>query len=128
MIPQFVVGPITVRYLAMFATATAEFVDIHYDADYARSVGLPGPIVQGLYKTALIARMLKDWTGEQGLVKHLNVQHRGMDAAGSVLTVGGTVMTPPEDDSSSLIDCHVWVANQGGTATTWGTARVARPT
>lgn len=127
-LPSLTVGPVTVRYLAMFATATAEFVDIHYDADYARALGLPGPIVQGLYKTALIARMLKDWVGDGTLVRNLSVQHRGMDLAGSVLTAGGAIMDTPTAASSTNVDCHVWVKNQSGAITTYGTARVTRPT
>ncbi len=125
LLPPLSVGPITVRHLAMFASATAEFVDIHYDADYARSVGLPGPIIQGLYKTALISRMLKDWTGDPALIRNLNVRHHGMDTAGSTLTVGGTV--GPYDEASNTISCHVWVRNQDEMVTTSGTARVNRP-
>jgi acyl dehydratase len=126
-LPSLTVGPVTVRYLAMFATATAEFVDIHYDADYARSVGLPGPIIQGLYKTSLVARMLKDWTGDGTLIRSIDVQHRGMDLAGSTLTVGGVIAAPPTEDSHPVSECHVWVRNQHGVVTTMGTARVARP-
>jgi acyl dehydratase len=125
-LPPVTVGPITVRYLAMFATATAEFVDIHYDADYARTVGLPGPIIQGLYKTALVARMLKDWAGDGTLIRSLSVRHRGMDVAGSTLTIGGAVAPTSSEHSLGDSDCTVWVRNQDGILTTTGTARVTR--
>jgi acyl dehydratase len=125
-LPRLVVGPVTVRYLAMFATATAEYVDIHYDADYARSLGLPGPIIQGLYKTALIARMLKDWTGDEALVHSLSVQHRGMDLAGGVLTVCGTVGSLTGEGTNRHRTCKVRVQNQHGVVTTSGTALVAQ--
>ena len=130
-LPRLVVGPVTVRYLAIFATATAEYVDIHYDADYARSLGLPGPIIQGLYKTALIARMLKDWSGDETLVHSLSVQHRGMDLAGSVLTVSGTAGSLTGEGANRLRVCQIRVQNQHGVVTTYGTALVrqsAEPT
>ena len=123
-IPPLTVGPVTVRYLAMFATATAEYVDIHYDADYARSVGLPGPIVQGLYKTALIGQMLSRWGGYEGFVQQLDVQHRSMDLAGSVLTARGCVISHCEGQSGDGVSCRVWVENQDGVVTTEGTAVV----
>ncbi|MBN1152882.1 MAG: MaoC family dehydratase N-terminal domain-containing protein [Dehalococcoidia bacterium] len=123
-LPQLTVGPISVRYLAMFATATAEFVDIHYDADYARTVGLPGPIIQGLYKTALIARLIKDWTGDAMAIRSLNVRHSGMDLAGSILTVGGTVNEGAADSPHNDVVCDVWVRNQDNLVTTSGFARV----
>jgi len=127
-IPTLTAGPITVRYLAMFATATAEFVDIHYDADFARSLGLPGPIIQGLYKTALVARMLKDWLGDGSLIRSLAVEHRGMDLAGAVLTVGGAVTLDLNVTGTACVDCSVWVRNQHGIVTTSGSARVVPPT
>lgn len=121
---EYTAGPVTVRYLAMFATATAEFVDIHYDADYARSMGLPGPIVQGLYKTAIIGQMLKNYAGDGTAIKRLSVQHREMDVAGSVLTAGGRVVSVQHSGTTSDADCEVWVRNQDGAVTTVGTARV----
>jgi len=124
-LPGIVVGPITVRYLAMFATATAEFVDIHYDADYARAAGLPGPIIQGLYKTALIGRMLKDWTGDGTVIRNLNVRHRGMDLAGTTLTVGGSYQALAPAKPNEAVLCQVWVRNQQGLITTSGSAHVA---
>jgi len=125
-LPPLQVGPVTIRYLAMFATATAEYVDIHYDADFARSAGLPGPIIQGLYKTAVVGRMLTEWTGDASLVRSLNLQHRGMDLAGSVLTAGGSIHTTAAADGAADVECDVWVRNADGEDTSYGTARLAR--
>ncbi len=125
-LPTLTVGPIGVRHLAMFATATAEFVDIHYDSDFAHSVGLPGPIIQGLYKTALVARMLKDWAGDGTLLRSLKVEHRHMDLAGSVLTTGGHVTSSQATGNAQDVECAVWVRNQHGIVTTHGSALVAR--
>ncbi len=125
-LPTVSIGPISVRYLAMFATATAEFVDIHYDGDFARSVGLPGPIIQGLYKTALVARMVKDWAGDGTLLRSLRLEHRRMDVAGTCLTAGGHVMPRPACGEPQDVECSVWVRNQHGMVTTRGSARVSR--
>ncbi|MFW6102671.1 MAG: FAS1-like dehydratase domain-containing protein [Chloroflexota bacterium] len=122
--PTLTVGPVYVRHLAMFATATAEFVDIHYDADYARSVGLPGPIVQGLYKTALIGQMLARRAGEAGRITKLSVEHRGIDLAGNTLTVGGRTSARSEQSDYGISACEVWVRNQDGIITTHGSATI----
>ncbi len=111
----------------MFATATAEFVDIHYDADYARALGLPAPIIQGLYKTALAARMLKDWTGDATAIRRLSVQHRRMDLAGSTLTAGGAIISPMPQSLPADVTCRIWVHNEHGAVTTQGTAEVMLP-
>ncbi len=123
-LPTLTVGPVHVRHLAMFATATAEFVDIHYDADYARSVGLPGAIVQGLYKTALIGQMLARRAGEAGRVARLSVEHRGIDLAGSTLTAGGHTSARSERSDYGVSAYEVWVRNQDGIITTHGSAAI----
>ena len=125
--PALTKGPIRVRQLAMFAAATSEFVDIHYDKDFALSRGLPDTIIQGWYKTAIIAQMLKDWVGDGETIKRLTVQHRGMDVAGNTLTAGGKVVKVTQEDKKRRIECEVWVENQLGQRTSIGTATVLLP-
>ena len=121
-LPVLEVGPVIVRYLAMFAVATAEFEDIHYDRQYALSRGLPDVIIQGLYKTSLIARMLKEWCGDGTAIRRLNVRHRGMDVAGSTLRVGGRLSGHSQENGQRLTTCEVWVENESGRRSTIGTA------
>ena len=121
-IPRLTKGPITVRHLAMFAAATAEFVDIHYDRDFAKSRGLPDVIIQGWYKTAIIAQMLKDWIGDDTAIKRINVQHRDMDVAGNTLTTGGKITSVSQKGNERQVECEVWVENQHSQRTAIGTA------
>lgn len=124
-LPVLTIGPVMIRHLAMFAVATAEFVDIHYDRDYAWSVGLPDVIIQGLYKTTIIAQMLKNWAGDGDAIRWLNVQHRGMDVAGNTLNAGGRVLGTTQYHDEELTKCEVWTDNQYGQRNTIGTAGVA---
>jgi len=126
-LPALTIGPIRIRHLAMFAVATAEFVDIHYDQDYARSVGLPDVIIQGLYKTTAIAQMLKNWVGDGNAIRWLSVQHRGMDIAGNTLTVSGRVLQTSQQQDRQVTECEVWTENQHGQRTTVGTAGLYIP-
>ncbi len=121
-LPALTKGPVRIRQLVMFAAATAEFVDIHYDKDFALSTGLPDVIIQGWYKTATVAQMLKDWAGDSDALKRLNVQHRGMDVAGNTLTAGGKVISVSQEDSGKRVECQVWIDNQQGQRTVTGTA------
>ena len=121
-LPPLTKGPIMIRQLAMFAAATAEFVDIHYDKDFAQSVGLPDVIIQGWYKTATIAQMLKGWAGDGDALRRLTVQYRGMDVAGNTLTAGGKVLRVSREGNGKQVECEVWVDNQLGQRTATGTA------
>ena len=126
-LPGLTKGPLTIRQLAMFAAATAEFSDIHYDKDFAQSRGLPDPIVQGLFKTATIAQMLKDWTGDGTAIKRLATQNRGIDVVGNTLTAGGRVTGVSEEENGKRVECEVWVSNQDGQRTVTGTATLVVP-
>ena len=64
---------VTVRY----AGASGDFNPIHVDDEFARSVGLPGRILHGLYTMALLARAQTDALGGPGHLKRLSVQFRG---------------------------------------------------
>lgn len=122
--PGLTKGPVRVRHLAMFAAATSEFADIHYDRDYAQSMGLPDIIIQGFYKTATIAQMLKDWVGDGTALRRLTVQHRGIDVAGNILTAGGKVIKVSQEPDGKQVECEVWIDNQHGQRTVTGTATI----
>jgi acyl dehydratase len=64
----------TVRY----AGASGDFNPIHIDDEVARSVGLPGRILHGLYTMALLARAQTDALGGPEHLKRLTVQFRGV--------------------------------------------------
>ncbi len=64
----------TVRY----AGASGDFNPIHVDDEFARSVGLPGRILHGLYTMALLARAQTDALGGPQHLKRLTVQFRGV--------------------------------------------------
>ena len=77
------------RYLTYrYAGASGDFNPIHLDDEFARSVGLPGRILHGLWTMAQCARAQGD-----GLeLQSLSVQFRGMGVPEREITV----MTAPD--------------------------------
>ena len=90
-IPELRVTPD--KYLPhRYAGASGDFNPIHIDPEFARSVGLPGNILHGLYSMALVARgcaQLAD--GDPRALRRLSVQFRGMGLPEQEITVRGTV-------------------------------------
>ena len=72
------------RYLTYrYAGASLDFNPIHLDDEFARSVGLPGRILHGLWTMAQCARAQGD-----GLkLKSLSVQFRGMGVPEQEITI-----------------------------------------
>ena len=117
----------TTRQLVMYAGASGDYYEIHYDQDYARSLGLPGVIVHGALKSAFLAQLVTDWIGERGVLKRLSVQYRGMDMVGQPMRCAGTVTSKRVENGEHLVECDIWTENPSGDKTTRGSALVSLP-
>jgi acyl dehydratase len=78
---------LTVRY----AGASGDFNPIHIDEEFAKSVGLPGRILHGLWSMAQVARAQTQAAGGPERLKALSVQFRGMGVLEQELAVTSTV-------------------------------------
>ena len=107
-IPELRVTPdkfVTMRY----AGASGDFNPIHIDDEFARSVGLPGRILHGLWTMAQVARAQTEAAGGPEHLKRLSVQFRGIGLPEQEIVVSGTVREA--NGSRIVIDT---VAEQGG--------------
>jgi acyl dehydratase len=67
------------RYVTYrYAGASGDFNPIHIDDEFARSVGLPGRILHGLWSMAQVARAQTEAAGGPEKLRRLSVQFRGM--------------------------------------------------
>jgi acyl dehydratase len=107
-IPELRVTPdkyLTFRY----AGASGDFNPIHIDEELARSVGLPGRILHGLWTMAQVARASSEAAGGPEHLRRLKVQFRGLGLPENEIVVSGTVREA--DAGRVLIDT---VAEQSG--------------
>ncbi len=117
----------TPMQLVKFAGASEDFNPIHYDKDKAAADGLPGTIVHGRLKNAFLIQVLTDWIGDEGFLKKIAIQHRGMDLPGSPIVCKGTVIRKSTENDENLVDCEVWTENSKGEKTAPATATVRLP-
>jgi acyl dehydratase len=117
----------TTQQLVMYAGASGDFYQIHYDDDFARNNGLSGVIIHGALKNAFLGQLMTDWIGERGTLRKLTCQYRSMDVPGDTLTCKGTVSRKYQADGRNLVDCDIWLENGKGEKTTPGTATVQLP-
>jgi acyl dehydratase len=108
-IPELHVTPdagLTKRY----AEASGDPNPIHTDPEFAKSAGLPGVILHGLWTMAQVARANAALAGgDPRALKRLAVQFRGMGFPEQEVTVTGTVKEA--HDERIVVDT---VAEQGG--------------
>jgi acyl dehydratase len=89
-IPELRITPdryLTVRY----AGASGDFNPIHIDEEFAKTVGLPGKILHGLWTMAQVARAHTEAAGGPEHLRRLSVQFRGMGVPEQEVLVTGTV-------------------------------------
>ena len=96
---------LTVRY----AGASGDYNPIHIDEEFAKSAGLPGKILHGLWSMAQVARAQTEAAGGPDKLKRLSVQFRGMGVPEQEIVVSGTVRE--FNDGIAIVDTE---ADQGG--------------
>ena len=118
-IPELVKHP-TTRQLVQYAGAQGDFYEIHYDQDYARSVGLPGVILHGLLKAGFLGQLVTDWLGDRGTLKTFEGSYRGLDVPGKPYRCRGKITKV----DGRQVEVEVWGEDPAGQRTTVGSATV----
>ncbi|MBM3172491.1 MAG: hypothetical protein FJZ85_02030 [Chloroflexi bacterium] len=128
----------TSKMLVQWAGASGDFNPLHYEDDFAKANMVNAPIVHGALKRAWLGHLMTDWIGEEGVLKPLSCQYRGMDWPRKMKTFDepqdgetwhckGKVIKKYTQDDENLVDCQIWVENGKGETTTPGAATVALP-
>jgi acyl dehydratase len=77
--------------LIRYAGASGDFNPIHWNDEWAKSVGLPGVIAHGMFSMGVAARMVSAFAENPAAIKRLRVRFSAMIQPGQTLTVSGEV-------------------------------------
>ncbi len=117
----------TRRQLVMWAGASGDFYEIHYDTEFARRNQLDDVIVHGRLKASFLGQLLTSWAGPDGWLKRLSCRFKGTDPANADMLVCGTVTATRIEGDEHLVDLDIWTERPDGTKTTQGSATVMLP-
>jgi acyl dehydratase len=93
------------RYVTYrYAGASGDFNPIHLDEEFARSVGLPGRILHGLWTMAQVARAQTEAAGDPLALESLAVQFRGLGVPEREIVV--TSSTKAQDGGRRTVSCE----------------------
>jgi acyl dehydratase len=115
----------TTRQLVMWAAASGDFYEIHYDLGFAAANRLDGLLVHGALKHAFLGQLLHDWVAPGGRITSFGCSYRGTDGPGEPLTCRGVVTAVDPGRREVAVD--VWIEKADGTVTTKGPATVELP-
>ena len=125
-LPTLEKGP-TTQQLVKYAGASGDYYQIHYDQRFARDSGLPDVILHGALKNAFLGQLMTDWIGQEGTLKRLTAQYRGMDVPGTPIYAKGVVTKKHVEGEENLVECDIWLEDHEGKKTTPGSAVVSLP-
>jgi acyl dehydratase len=125
-IPSIVRHP-TTRQLVMWAGASGDYNEIHYDKDVALAQNMPGVIIHGWLTASFLGQLLTGWIGDEGTLKNFNVAFRGMLFPGQDVICKGKVAKKYAQNKENLVECEIWAENPKGEKTAPATAVVSLP-
>jgi acyl dehydratase len=98
---------------------------VHWDADLARRVGVPGAYDYGPERVSWMGHAVTDWMGDAGFARRLNVQVRRHNVLGELVTCEGKVRSV--EASTGVVELELWATSQDGHESARGTAEVVLP-
>lgn len=126
--PGLVLPPLVVtlnsRQLVLWAAASGDFYEVHYDLDYAKSHGMPGIILHGTLKLALLGRAVTSWFGANSFVRRISASYRGMDLVNLPFTVRGEVTEVTRESGLLVAEIRLVGVSADDVETTPGAATV----
>ncbi|MBV8444869.1 MAG: MaoC family dehydratase N-terminal domain-containing protein [Candidatus Dormibacteraeota bacterium] len=106
-----------------YAEASGDFNPIHVDADFARSVGLPGTIAHGLLEMGILAEAVAGWAGGSTALRSLDVRFSKPLLAGDTIICSGTIVAVDEPAGLATLEVAA-VSDRGERVLTNGRATV----
>ena len=125
-LPALVKHP-TPRQLIMWAGASGDLFEIHYDKEFALNQGFPDIVVQGDLTVAFLVQLITDWMGEMGTFKKLSTSNRASIFPKEDLICKGIVRKKYIEDHEHYVDIEIWAENSKGEKCTLGKASVLLP-
>jgi acyl dehydratase len=100
---------------------------VHWDDDYARSVGAPGAYDYGMLRNAWLMHLVTDWMGDDAILVQLDDRIKAFNSIGDLSKITGTVTEVDNTGEWPEVVCSVSCVNQRGKETAAATARVRLP-
>ncbi|MFZ0128539.1 MAG: MaoC/PaaZ C-terminal domain-containing protein [Candidatus Dormiibacterota bacterium] len=93
---------VTQEQINAYADASGDHNPIHLDADFARSVGLPGTIAHGLLEMGILADAIASWAGGNEHLLSLSCRFSKPLLPGDTIICTGTVTSVDDAGTATL--------------------------
>ena len=121
-LPTLVKHP-TPRQLVMWAGASGEFSEMHYDKDFALQKGFPGIVVHGMLTTSFLTQLITNWMGEGGTLRRIKTKNEQFILVNEDIICRGSVAKKYGEKNEHFVECELSAeTGKGGrSVTAWVT-------
>jgi acyl dehydratase len=126
-LPTLIKRP-TPRQLVMWAGASGEFSEMHYDKEFALQKGFPGIIVHGMLTTSFLAQLITTWIGERGNLRKIKTRNEQFILVNEDIIWKGSVAKKYVENNEHYVECELWAENGKGQRYVSATVIVTLPT
>ncbi len=117
----------TPRQLVMWAGASGEFSEMHYDKEFALQKGFPGIVVHGMLTTSFLAQLVTRWMGEGGTLKKIRTKNEQFILVNEDIICKGSVSKKYVEKNEHFVECELRAENGKGERCVTAIANVALP-
>lgn len=120
------VGPIDTAQAARYAAATFDDSRLHSDPEFARSIGLDGPIVPGMLMMGLFQKALSEWAVGSYVSRLFSLFTQPVPV-GSRLIISGRIVTPSKSKGADKQIIRLFVRTERDQVACIGEATLSAP-
>jgi acyl dehydratase len=111
------------KYLT-YSKMVNEINPLHFDENYAKSLGFRTILVAGVYTYSFLPKMLTDWLRNLYCVKSLEIKYISPIYVEDEIVNRGVVKRKYNENGEKTVECEVWVENQERKKVTEGKAKI----
>jgi acyl dehydratase len=119
---------VTLFTILKWGTAVNDYGPHHFDYQFAtKFLGMPNVIAHGPYNTAVLAQLVTNWIGGDGMLRRHYAEMRGNVFPGDTIVFEGRVTNKYVDHGEGFIECESSATNQDGRRVTLGKSLFTLP-
>jgi len=115
---QVEIPPLEIDFSSQRNQEYCEFVDeinpLHFDQDYARSLGYEDIVVAGIFTASLFPKVITDWLGIRAHIERMQVKFEAPAYLSEMVTYKGRVTRKSMEEGVKRLECEVWSENANG--------------
>ncbi len=99
---------------ARYCVLVREINPLHFDRDFARSLGYKDIVIAGVFTASFFPKLLTDWLGDAIRIQTIRLTFRAPAYVNETVTYKGRVTGTRAEQGARTLQCELWSENAAG--------------